>query len=497
VNLPRQTLTSPVNATLSVQVGDQPQLDSDAIASYNASLTLPLMVQFSSLPYILDVAPRVVSTYGGASIDITAKYFSQDVLFCLISDSVVRVSRLSGSLMRCTVPVLSQGSHSVSVMTSAGLVSNPLNINALPALIPVFASPNVGGVLGGTVVTVQLATDATSGPTSVYCSFGGVIVPATVKSLGTVLCTAPAFELASSSVDLVSGVKVDLSVAVNTEEFYFSVQFTYVRTAVVYWLAPAYVLAHSGFEWVAVRGSGLLPTAHCKLNSFPCESKFVSDTTLMCRTPMLNELDPATTQLTLSLANDGVTYVDTGISLTVAPRPVVALVTPSYSVTLTDTMITVLGSGFDQSFSLRCFFISAAQVEPMSSQAVITSASLLRCPVPRGLSAASYVLTVSTTADLSAPPSNTRSNVFDVYDAPLIERIYPNVAAEGVFSGVAGAGTGVTVTVVGRGFFSAGAEKCVWLSANTAPGDTPKPILSVPARIVAANVAQCALPVSL
>ena len=497
VNLPRQTLTSPVNATLSVQVGDQPQLDSDAIASYNASLTLPLMVQFSSLPYILDVAPRVVSTYGGASIDITAKYFSQDVLFCLISDSVVRVSRLSGSLMRCTVPVLSQGSHSVSVMTSAGLVSNPLNINVLPALIPVSASPNVGGVLGGTVVTVQLATDATSGPTSVYCSFGGVIVPATVKSLGTVLCTAPAFELASSSVNLVSGVKVDLSVAVNTEEFYFSVQFTYVRTAVVYWLAPAYVLAHTGFEWVAVRGSGLLPTARCKLNSFPCESKFVSDTTLMCRTPMLNELDPATTQLTLSLANDGVTYVDTGISLTVAPRPVVALVTPSYSVTLTDTMITVLGSGFDQSFSLRCFFISAAQVEPMSSQAVITSTSLLRCPVPRGLSAASYVLTVSTTADLSAPPSNTRSNVFDVYDAPLIERIYPNVAAEGVFSGVAGAGTGVTVTVVGRGFFSAGAEKCVWLSANTAPGDTPKPILSVPARIVAANVAQCALPVSL
>ena len=439
--------------------------------SYRTEINL----KFSSVPVITDIKPRAVSGNGGVPIDINGAYFGADVILCQIGSDSFPVVRLNNEFIRCILSNnLSAGNYDLSVITSAGLASNVIQITVLADATIDTVIPSSGSAAGGNIVTVYVVAPLPTAP--LYCLFGAQYTAATVVDSHKLKCKVPA-----ASAVVSTNMTVDLSLTFNTLEKSSELSsYTYIQDAEFFWTEPSAVAAVAEPQKVVLRGVGLLAkgdACFCKFGDrYVSPLLVISDTIGECNITLeLNDKFDNLNQLGFQVAMNGYDYLDTGLSLQLLKSPSLSSLYPDSGATKGGTKVSIVGNNFLRSMKILCVFNGTNSVP-----ALFVSASLLSCESPISQSPGTVSLALSVAG--GTVPSLQELN-FTYFSYPVNVSVYPPYLVLGStpFSS--------EVRLIGDAFMSGSSmQSCVWRDTTL---DTE---IETPFTLLSLQSAQCGIP---
>ncbi|KAJ1484297.1 hypothetical protein T484DRAFT_1797520, partial [Baffinella frigidus] len=323
----------------------------------------------SGVSEVTSVAPTRVPSHSAQVLTITGRAFStRESYTCAfavhtLEDASVRsslesgrtaASLESGARIECRVPVVAPGRYSVTVLASGSVLASPpgahLTLEVAPSSGISSISPLAGPLGGGTKVTVSTLGDLASD--TVWCSFGGMHVRATVLSgRDSVLCVAPQAPRAGLvPLNLAYGESPDRSEDASEDEmnrgaFYFR----YLSAVSIAGVYPCRGSV-SGGGFVRVTGSFPLDTTlSCSFAGRKAtSSRTVSKSVLLCQSP---PADAGKTRLEIRSGESGEVFASAGYVYEMDVT--VSEITPR-SVPIGRSAVTVIGRGFVDRGGSKC-----------------------------------------------------------------------------------------------------------------------------------------------
>ena len=373
---PASTASSPASVTVQVVYG------ASSVAGPSAVFTYLQPIQVSG------VAPAVVSELGGQLLTLTSNnsaFVSLPSLACLFSQpssglhQSLPASFLSSGAVQCVSPaaVSSLGWLRVRVTNNGVDWSNAVTVTYRETMALLSLSPSVGGVDGGSAVSVLGSNFLTWPVSDVWCMFGSLAVPATVVNSSALVCHTPAQSNGSVSVSLADG-------NANALTTLPVLSFTYSTRPAVLSLAPSIGPSTGGTIislTIANASTALSSSLSCVFTSSSTSvtvaASQLNSTTVSCISPRAVLLSGGTAASNVTvevgwpglLSTSGLSFTFVNVSL-YAVEPRVTLSTGGVNVTVT-------GSGFVNYPSLACLF-NGSHLVP----AVLLSGSGLTCTLP-------------------------------------------------------------------------------------------------------------------
>ena len=338
--------------------------------------TPPLMAVFgSTLPSL--PAPSTVS-------DLSSVYSGLSAL------GYVSCVWLNSSWLECPTPAIDLP-FSTTVRLTANLVdfssSLTLTFHALPEVLSV--TPTLGPTTGGTLLTVH--GSGFQNTTTLVCSFGSIVHPATYVSPLAVTCITPR---------MANDTQLAVYVSVDGQQWSLTgTEFTWYASPVLLSLFPSHVLA-VGDSLLLVRGDNFIPSVplSCSFNGLLYdEAVYINPTAVVCLTPPLSMLGVAaignasTWSVRVELSMNGVDWSASQLQLWYDEESHVTAVVPASQVdTGVAAPVVVVGGVFQPSPFLSCQFGSVVV------SAVWLNSSAVSCTPPAATSLGPMLVAVST-----------------------------------------------------------------------------------------------------
>ncbi|CAM9245753.1 unnamed protein product, partial [Discosporangium mesarthrocarpum] len=318
-------------------------------------------------------APLSGPEHGGTPVFITASEFpGLDSTVCEFGSVGLQVRAIwvDDSTISCTAPAHMPGAAMLRVgLNEQQLVDTGFTFNYLPIPSVLSAVPNIGSVLGGTMVEVRGAGFMDS--TELTCRFGDQVVRATYLETVLVRCRAPASRNAPTVLVQVSNNGVEFGID--------GAEYSYVPALTVRDIQPPSGPV-SGGTTVTVLGTGFAGggTIHCRIGGRPSSAVIVSDSELLCTAPAQLTAGP----LPLELSNNGVDKIYSGTNFTYTADILLRGVHPAISKESGGETVVVSGENFIASPWLVCRFGAESTVP--ASWLSSTSVSCIVPPSPSG-----------------------------------------------------------------------------------------------------------------
>ena len=370
-------------------------------------------------------SPRSGPFVGGTVVTINLKGLFDDEarnLECKFGENRVRATNMRREeyslIIECESP-----SNSKAASVNLSILRNEAPLSLVSELTFTYnsvlqlksVSPNVGGLLGGTLLHV-MGKNFVQGSKTFVCRFGvSQIVPAVVKNDTELVCISPTSPT--------KGV-VTLSVSANSGSDFsaMSVQYYYADAPSISSVVPDRVSAFGGAV-ITVKGSNFVRSndLSCRFGSTIVRALWYSATILSCEAPS-HEVGFAR----FEVSNNAVEfYGHASVIEYVVPHTITSIM-PSRAASLGGLEILVTGTGFtsvDYDAFFMCRFVREDNSGFVSSNAVIQNNHTMSCVVPPQRKSVVYLevsLNGGTEFSLGVP--------LQIYEAPQISSVKPKYA---------------------------------------------------------------------
>ena len=376
------------------------------------------------------VVPSRAQSSGTVVQVIGDSFIPSAELACRFGEERVSATWESSTVVRCQVPSMPLGEVSVGVSNHAADFNGVTSSLEVTSCCDVYMiRPSRGSVQGGSQVTVSGSGMSLSD--RLVCVFGGVRAAAVVVSISAVTCESPATDVRG-----IVGVQVtDDSATLGTGA---AASFEYMERAVVTKVTPS-AGPMGGARVVTLTGRGFAVTgqAQCKAQDATSECLAMSSTSMRCMTPSVS----AAGLSALEVSFNGQEYSMSGATYRYTKDIAVTGLIPSRGSEQGGTVVTVVGSGFDESDGLRCYFGGDAIL------AQWLGPDRLLCVASKHLPG-----NISVAVGVHGPES-VAPILFGFFATPIIELVFPS---SGSIEG------GTTVTIEGANFDSTASLACLF-----------------------------------
>ncbi|KDO22135.1 hypothetical protein SPRG_10953 [Saprolegnia parasitica CBS 223.65] len=338
---------------------------------------------FRAPVYVTSVVPTTGETTGSTTVRITGtSFFSAMQLQCTFDATAVLATFVSPTLATCDAPATNDRYTSRTVRLAVGLANHApktvvaFTYVALERILSV--TPGRAWSVGGTVVTVSTQNVLVS--SNATCWFGATAVQASKVTASTMVCASPL----ASPTSLAFAISSTASAPASVDPFMFEILPTPVVTAMP--VATAFV---NGGSDLTLYGEHLESVSHCQIGSAVVPA-YATSTRLRCVAPPQPSPGTYTVSLQSSFATLTTPWNVTYASVPVPPplpvfvepavrtdRPAIASLFPPTVSSSGGTVVTVVGSRFQNVPTLQCVF--GTVVVPASYR----SPSSLVCISPR------------------------------------------------------------------------------------------------------------------
>eukprot|EP00163_Fabomonas_tropica_P008375 TRINITY_DN17_c0_g4_i1.p1 TRINITY_DN17_c0_g4~~TRINITY_DN17_c0_g4_i1.p1 ORF type:complete len:4695 (+),score=879.62 TRINITY_DN17_c0_g4_i1:301-14385(+) len=380
---------------------------------------------------------------GGSTVTVRGSGFSNRLdLRCKFGSSVVPARWWNTTEITCTSPSGS-GASTVAVSNNGGgeyTSTMPYQYYADPVVYNV--TTRTGPSSGGSTVSVvgdNFINSVTPAGQETMCRFGDIHhqTVATFVSSTLVTCTSPAHAAGMVSVTVANN-GYDFT-ATNS-----SAHFTYYLTPVLQGL-QVNLGPRSGGTDVVLTGSNFFDTLgfRCKVAGTGTEQTayFVTTSSASCTTPPHTANGTLTVEMSL---NHGADWTSSGVAFYYYDQEVVTALSPSTGISSGGTLVSVLGSKFIRSDTLRCRWDGNSS---LTTTATWINSGVVTCLSVPGASASSHDVDVA----INGVTFTSSGISFSYYTDPVPTSVHPTIGP---------ATGGTTVSIRGTGFF-------VGASANT------------------------------
>eukprot|EP00957_Ditylum_brightwellii_P175014 13324750-Ditylum_brightwellii.AAC.1 len=347
------------------------------------------------------LSPPAGSELGGTNVTIRGLFPTRtNNLKCLFDDQEsIWAKWISREEIVCTSPTAKLTSLLTPAVNVSVLINgedkehDSLQFSYHPASHISSLSPLFGYLPGGTMLHISGGGFVEIDETMAMCMFGDTNskVKATVISGSLLKCIVPESHVPRT---------VTVGVSFNSGyDFVFSdIGFTYIKEPVLNELFPKFLPLSGGI--VSLKGEHFSNISKglvwCFVRSTVVEGHRVNDTTITFVAPAFDQDGSAPIRLSIN----GIDFSQTGPILTYLTPPQVKNVFPSFAHhEAGGIIVTVTGSGFQQSQYMSCVF-SYSSSEKKYTSASFVSERAITCPVPTDVvGVVSSQLEVSLTGD--------------------------------------------------------------------------------------------------
>ena len=454
--------------------------------------TQSLVFSYSTPILDLTIQPSGGPQEGGTVVQLlrnTGAFVPSQALKCRFGGLEVAAVFVSSSMVTCLSPArtvaeavsLDVSSNGGSDFTNSGLRFVYQGRVLLASLLPL-AGPPTGGpplvVKGeGFVDSGALKCRFTISPLSIsaFVALVSPDVPARWVSASQLQCSVPPIAFAAGA----TAGAMALTVSNNGVDFSSSALTFTVRSAMdVKGATPSSVPCNGG-SLVTVTGMGFLPSSRlaCLFGPSSVVAQRLSDSLLQCTAPPL----PAG-NVTLRVTTNGMDVSPGSVTLVVVTQARVTSLSPRSGGVQGGTVLTLTGSAFTASSTLRCRFQvsrSSSASPPVVVAASFVSPSTISCVSPPWPQQQLVTVEVS----LNGHDFTSDGSMFSFQPSPVLLSLAP---LSGPYSG------GTVVTLFGAHFASTDTLYCRFAAAPTATWGGMKS--SVPAQWLSASAVQCTTP---
>ena len=420
------------------------------------------------------VFPRTGTMAGGTPVVVLGTGFSRaNAETCEFGGTAVPAQFINATHVQCTTPSrldlvkAARSAHAVELVVSRNGVLASTTSATFRYMVPLtidHVEPNFGSTRGGTQVTVH----GTGFGGEAVCSFGGVVVPATVASDIRLTCSSPS----APAGDVLLGVGMHSS-----GTFTKGLGFHFVEGAVLESLSPS-IGSTTGGSQITLHGSGFVKSAEqtCLFASandlgestmLSTKATWLSNDAVACVTPPM----PGPMKAAVSVSVNGVDSSMNSLSFEFYDSERVDEVFPTNGPTTGGTKVVIHGANFVNATSLVCCFTSCSEVQV---PAVFISSTQVSCHTPGWSMMTVSVLVSNNGVD---NPTSAATTKFSFLAPLVVTAVSPSTAS---------LGEPTTVHVTGAGFVSDSGLECIFANGGL--------LVHATAQAVSASAVRCVLP---
>ncbi|CAM9116223.1 unnamed protein product [Choristocarpus tenellus] len=346
------------DATFTYQNYYNPATSSGNVTAWGVTST-----SIAPVPVISHFQPNGAPSSGGSTITLTGERFvSSRASTCSFGGVLVQALMVTRNTMQCVTPrhvpatVLFEVSNDGVEFSRGGMeftFHHDISIREI--------SPLHGPAEGSTMVTIH--GDHFINSSSLACQFGDIVVPGVYQTSTEVVCWSPQQEGSITVVYVeVTSNGVSFSTSLAT--------FTYDSRMEILVLSPTQGPSRGGSE-VLLTGINFLntPAATCKFGTEVVMARYLSHNELLCVAP------PSKAGVVpVEVSANGADYTLSGVEYTYHPPVAVTSVWPLMGpASRGGTVVTVSGTGFNESSELTCKFgeVSATAVTWISPSTIL------------------------------------------------------------------------------------------------------------------------------
>ncbi|OQS00484.1 hypothetical protein THRCLA_05945, partial [Thraustotheca clavata] len=421
-------------------------------------------VLFEYLPqyHIRNIKPQFGFDEGGTAVHLIGRGFTQaSQLRCSFGSYIVESMFVSTTQIICITPPHPGGIVQlilVNEMDNFFPHSTALLYEFVKTPLLYSSAPGFGGSSGGTEIAVFGRHFKFS--TTMVCRFDQLIVPAIFVNSSCVFCVTPPHSSAS----------IPLSFSPNGVDFTSEmIMFTYEALPTISTMVDRFGISPFGNDIIVIRGTGFAKNGtQCNFqNQWKIDALFISDTLVKCVTPP-QSLNGASTLLFIQTP----TGISNTINIPYFSKSLIRYIIPSFGSSVGGTNLRLLGSRFNQSYNLTCFF-TGDNGWSIITPAKFLSRSEINCPSP-------FVSNVSLPTPLNVGVLNDASKVCEV---TAVYTAIPSLQITSVSTYEAYHFGGYTIIVSGFGFYISSSISCVfgshlvpaaYLNSTTISCQTPR-----------------------
>jgi len=325
----------------------------DVIVSYSNDCMNFVNVSISfSFISVSNLEPNYGSKLGGVEVEILGEGFTnEDGWKCQFGTRSVPAMFVSMFEIHCITPAVDQvGMYQLSLFDQDGSsFKTGLDFYYHEDLQVESAFPESSPVNGGSVMTIKL--NGLQVESSYVCIFSDTEMPATIlHNTSQVECTIPSWDKPEETSLIIKS--TNTSMEISTDETHF----TFYEEPSITSATPTTL--YSGFSKdVKVTGSLFFNSTDikCRFGEHEVEAQWISDTEVVCRYKGTSIEPDNNLPLSISM-NGGIDFHDSYVIMNIHQDLTVTSISPSYGSSSGSTRVTILGTGFDSSFTYRCLF---------------------------------------------------------------------------------------------------------------------------------------------
>jgi len=369
---------------------------------------------YSATEVVTSASPVKGPESGNTLIRIRgAGFLNHALLSCMFGLTVVKARWLSAEAIECLSPPKSPGTDLAIKVANNGVDFSPtFAVFSYQAGAKISGiSPCTGPNTGGTQVVVS-GLDFTKS-SSLFCRFGAVDSAALFISSTRLSCVTPLHPSGAVSVE----------VSNNHKDWTTSgQQLTFMEPVLLTSVSPSSG-PDTGGSNVQVTGANFYPPSsdiRCKFGeTVTAEATFVTSSLLNCKAPAYSGARMVSVQLTMNLAD----YSTSSDLFFYHPPVTIDAIQPSVGFDFSSTVVTVVGSNFQNGQDLTCLFVDHDGVSFTDNGAWMSS-SRVSCVTP-GLRAGQFHVDVS----VFDKRSSATSAVFEVFTPPRVSSLTPSLGS--------------------------------------------------------------------
>ena len=338
-------------------------------------------------PTILSMHPTLGPELGGTLLTVDGADMSREAsLACHFGRSGASPALwISRSRVRCVTPARPPGVVALGVASTIGsaaaaAATEHLAFEYQAAAVVRSVTPSAGPVLGGTPVTLIGAHFSSRSADLSYllCRFNETTSQAVWRNSSVLVCAVPAVAGLSAGASLPRIVAVQVSN--NVVDFSGSAaHFQYLAAARLAGLRPT-AGPRSGGSLVTLMGSDFARAPmRCHFGQVDVVSSYVATHTVQCIAPPSGAGTWSRVLVRLSVDGDVVSAAAGRVHFVYQDEPAIRLVSPTTGPEEGHTRVSVLGSGFASTASLKCRFGSVVV------DALFVSDGMVNCTTPTHL----------------------------------------------------------------------------------------------------------------
>jgi len=410
------------------------------------SFEVPVTVSKASVTRGPETGQNIITVFG-------ENFQNSESLSCRFDDATTKVHMpakfVTNSQIRCSAPSHTPAVVKIFVTVNGEDYSTESIAYQYDSLLRLYSAfPSYGSNRGGMTVTVYGSQFLGPSPTHVACRFGSVIIRASYLTSTAIICLSPAQDAGT----------VQFSAANNALDFSpDTLSFMVLLDAAVLQITPPKGPVLGGTV-ISITGNGFAQkTSMCCFDSTLCQFGQVVSAYLMLCTSGAHSAGTAP----LEVWGNAVSSSSFSFVFTLSPS--VVSIIPSSGSEDGDSIVTVVGSGFDRSHMLSCRFGCCTAVT-----ARYQSSTLVYCTSPVSSPGVQALEVANDGSEYSI-----NGILFEVLEQPVVIGIIPSSGPSAASVAVTVSGLHFTASIVGCVFDGRGQTSALLLTSTQISCLTP------------------------